>query len=142
MKRFYSIFLLVLIVTFSCKKEEKEVQEPPTQMEKIMTIHDEVMPKMGTIGKLVGELKSKTDTTAKGIRYERAVVDLQEAHKSMMDWMKDFGERFDHEEILKGKPLNEQKQKWLDEEEVKVKEMKEKVNTSIIKAQELLDKEN
>jgi hypothetical protein len=59
----------------------------------------------------------------------------------MMDWMAGFGERFDSEEILDGKPLSEQKQQWLLEEEEKVKAMKEQVNSSIARAKALLKKD-
>ena len=55
-----------------------------------------------------------------------------------MDWMMNFGSRFDSEEVLNGKELTEQKQIWLDEEEVKVKALQEKVNSSIAKAETLL----
>lgn len=107
-------------------------------MQEVMAIHDEVMPKMGTLGKLVGELKSKVDTTATGQEYEAAMKDLQEANKAMMDWMRSFGLRFDSDEILNGKELTEEKQKWLNEEEVNVKALKEQINSSIEKAQGLL----
>lgn len=127
----------ILLFTFSCK-EEKKTPEGPTQMEQVMAIHDEVMPKMGRLGKLVGQLKSKVDTTAVGREYETAMKDLQSAHKSMMDWMKDFGDRFDSDEILNGKQLSEQKQIWLDEEEEKVKALKEQINGSIERAEALL----
>ncbi|QLG45618.1 protein kinase family protein [Costertonia aggregata] len=133
--------LLTLTILFSCKEEEKKTSEP-TQMEQVMAVHDEVMPKMGTIGKLVGELKSKVDTTAAGREYEQAMRDLQKANQSMMDWMQSFGNRFDSEEILEGKELTEQKQKWLDEEEENVKALKEEINSSIAKAKTLLGKAN
>jgi predicted transcriptional regulator len=103
-----------------------------------MAIHDEVMPKMSTIGKLVGEIKPKVDTTALGQKYDVAMKDLQDAHKSMMDWMKEFGDRFDHDEIMKGAELSEEKQKLLDAEEEKVKVVAEKINGSIERAQALL----
>ncbi len=109
-------------------------------MEKVMAIHDEVMPKMGKLGKLVGELKAKVDTTEMGQKYEVAMKDLQEANTAMMDWMKGFGDRFDSDEILNGKELTEEKQQWLDEEEEKVKVVKEKINGSIERAEKLLNK--
>jgi len=141
MRKILSAFLCtVLFLGFSCKEENKTTEES-AQMEKVMAIHDEVMPKMGTIGKLVGELKSKVDTTQMGQQYETAMKDLQEANMAMMDWMKDFGDRFDHEEILEGKELSEEKQQWLDEEEEKVKVVKEKINGSIARAQALLAKD-
>jgi len=107
-------------------------------MELVMQIHDEVMPKMGTLGKLVGELNPKIDSTEVGQKYEAAVKDLQESHKSMMTWMRGFGERFDSDEILNGKRLTPQKQEWLNDEEEKVKALREQINSSIEKAENLL----
>ncbi len=129
------LIIAALILNFSCKKEN-------TQMKEVMAIHDEVMPEMGTIGKLVGELKKiENDSTETGQKYMEARIDLQEAHESMMDWMKGFGDRFDYEEISKGKQLSEQKQLWLDEEEEKVKALRDQINGSIKNAKILLKKE-
>ncbi|WP_222982014.1 hypothetical protein [Flagellimonas meishanensis] len=141
MKQFFSIALLVFsFVVISCDQKKKE-NVVPSQMDQVMAIHDEVMPKMGKLGKLVGELKSKVDTTATGKQYEGAMKDLQEAHIAMMDWMKGFGDRFNSDEILNGKELTEEKQQWLDEEEEKVKALKAQINSSIAKAEELLSQE-
>jgi len=133
--KYSAAILTICLLIISCKEEKKT---EPSQMKKVMAIHDEVMPKMGTIGNLVGELSSKEDSTALGIKYLDARTDLQDAHKSMMDWMKNFGDRFDPDEILNGKELTEQKQHWLDEEEVKVNALKVQINESIEKAQKLL----
>ena len=110
-------------------------------METVMAIHDEVMPKMGKLGKMVGELKAKVDTTETGQQYEVAMKDLQDDNKAMMDWMMNFGDRFDSEEILEGKELTEQKQQWLDEEEEKVKALRDQINQSLKNAETLLEKE-
>ncbi|MEZ4809575.1 MAG: hypothetical protein R2819_04380 [Allomuricauda sp.] len=140
MKNFISLSFLVLSLTlFSCKETKKD--DFPSKMEQVMAVHDEVMPKMGTLGKLVGELKSKVDTTEIGQQYETAMKDLQDAHASMMEWMGNFGNRFDSDEILNGKALSEQKQQWLDEEEEKVKALRDQINTSIENAKALLEKE-
>ncbi len=137
----YSIFLAAfLFLAISCKQGEK-ASEKSTQMENVMAIHDEVMPKMGKLGKLVGELKSKVDTTETGQQYKAAMKDLQEANVAMMDWMQSFGSRFDSDEILNGKELSAQKQEWLNEEEENVKALKEQINSSIEKAENLLEKE-
>ncbi|MCL6267504.1 hypothetical protein [Flagellimonas myxillae] len=140
MKKYLCALICVLGLTLSCKDDKKAV-DGGSQMEQVMAIHDEVMPKMSTLGKLVGELKTKVDTTEMGLKYEASMRDLQAAHTAMMDWMKGFGDRFNSDEILNGKELTEQKQKWLDEEEVKVKALKEQINSSIQNAQELLGKE-
>tara|TARA_R110002051_G_scaffold139937_2_gene212668 strand:+ start:1262 stop:1648 length:387 start_codon:yes stop_codon:yes gene_type:complete len=120
-------------------KEEKKVSNKNTQMKEVMAVHDELMPKMGKIGRLVGELDKIEDSTETGQMYRAAKIDLQEANKAMMDWMKELGERFDYEEIMKGKELTEQKQQWLNEEEEKVKVLKEKINGSIERAEKLLE---
>lgn len=134
------LFSSALFLSVSCKEEKKETPISENQMEKVMAIHDEVMPKMGKIGRLVGQLKPMVDTTETGVKYQKAMADLQDANKSMMDWMKDFGDRFDSEEIIEGKVLTEEKQEWLNEEEEKVTIVKEKINSSIEKAEALLAK--
>lgn len=135
-KTLLSIFFVLFLL--SACKEEKKAPEGPTQMEQVMAVHDEVMPKMGKLGKLVGELKSKVDTTETGRQYEAAMKDLQAANTNMMDWMMSFGNRFDSDEILDGKELSEEKQGWLNEEEAKVNALKEQINSSIKKAEMLL----
>ncbi len=129
------VFSLVLL---GCKEEKKEPNNN-VQMKEVMAVHDELMPKMGKIGRLVGELNKLEDSTETGQLYKAAKIDLQEANKAMMDWMKELGDRFDYEEIMKGKKLTEQKQLWLNEEEDKVKVLKEKINGSIERAEKLLE---
>ncbi|MFS4415824.1 hypothetical protein [Maribacter sp. 2307ULW6-5] len=108
-------------------------------MKKVMDIHDEVMPKMGHLGRLVGQLKPMADSLGMDSPHGKAMRDLQDANTTMMDWMRGFGDRFGPEEIMKGKPLTEEKQAWLDEEEEKVKVVKEKINGSIARAEALLN---
>lgn len=137
MKKLTLLFIILTTgMLISCKEDQKTKE--PTQMEQVMAIHDEVMPKMSTISKLVGQLKPMADTATTNPSYQKAMEDLQAAHKSMMDWMQGFGERFDSEEILKGKALSPEKQQWLDEEEIKVKAMRDQVNKSIADAEQLL----
>lgn len=131
------LLALFLVFSFACKNNPKESAEP-SQMDTVMAIHDEVMPKMGTLAKYTAELKAKIDSTEQGQSYEKAMKDLQEANKAMMDWMMGFGERFDSEEILNGKELTPQKQEWLNEEEEKVKRLKEQIYSSIENAEALL----
>ena len=141
MKKFFNILAVVLIISnISCKDEKKEAAKASNeQMKKVMAIHDEVMPKMSAMGSIVGELSSKEDSTEIGLQYKAARRDLQDAHKAMMDWMQGFGSRFDSDEILNGKELTEQKQIWLDEEEEKVKALREQINGSIENAEKILE---
>lgn len=138
MKNTVILFISVLIISLiSCKQEKKE-DEKLTQMQEVMAIHDEVMPKMSTINSLIEKLNAKVDTTETGLKYSKAAEDLKSANKTMMDWMVGFGEKFDSDEIMKGKALTDEKKKWLDEEEKKVYALKEQINSSIKNAETLL----
>ena len=137
MKKIYVLLILVCCTTlFSCKEERKE--EGTTQMQEVMAIHDEVMPKMGKIGRLVGQLKPMVDSLGMDSPEGKAMRNLQDANKAMMDWMQGIGKRFDADEIMKGKALTDEKQLWLNEEEEKVKAVKQKINSSIADAEALL----
>jgi len=142
LKKTIPFLALISVFMFSCKEDgKKDTKLETPQMKEVMAIHDEVMPRMSTIGKLVGELKPKIDSTETGMQYEAAMKDLQEAHKGMMEWMQDFGDTFDSDEILNGKALSEEKQKLLDAEETKIKEVRNAINSSIEKAETLLKEE-
>lgn len=132
--------LAVLFLAISCKESDKS-EEGTKQMKEVMAIHDEVMPKMGHLGKLVGQLKPMADSLGMESPQGKAMRDLQEANRAMMDWMRGFGNTFDAEEIMKGKALTPEKKALLDEEEDKVKVVREKINTSIANAEALLAKE-
>ena len=130
-------FFLVLI-SFSCKQENRDGTEKMTQ---VIAEHDVLMAEMGTLTKLVGELNSKVDSTEPGMKYDSAKKDLQNAHKAMMDWMKGFGDSFDSDEILNGKALSADKQKLLDQEMDKINEVKKLMKSSIENAEDLLGSE-
>lgn len=128
--------MAIATIVISCKGKEES-----TQMNHVMAVHDEVMPKMGQLGKLVAELKAmENDSTEIGKQYKTARIELQEANEAMMDWMQNFGNRFTPDEILNGAELSEQKKQWLNEEEVKTKALRNQINASIENAKNLLDK--
>ncbi|MEP2237511.1 MAG: hypothetical protein ABJI22_04055 [Maribacter sp.] len=138
-KIFYTLTIATLITFIACKETKKT--EEPSKMEHVMSIHDEVMPKMGTLGKLVGQLKPMADSLGAESVEAKAMKDLQEANRSMMDWMQGFGDRFDADEIMNGKELSDEKKEWLNEEEEKVQQVKENINSSIERAEEILSKQ-
>ncbi|SKB31713.1 hypothetical protein [Maribacter arcticus] len=140
MKKLFTLLTIVGLLSITSCKESKKAEET-SRMEQVMDIHNEVMPKMGTLGKLVGQLKPIADSLGAESIEAKAMKDLQQANKSMMDWMQGFGNRFDPEEIMNGKELSEEKEQWLKEEEVKVKKVKEDINSSIQRAEEILKKQ-
>ncbi|WP_419212884.1 hypothetical protein ACNR9Q_01835 [Maribacter sp. X9] len=139
MKNTLFIFFTVFVLSLTSCKEDKKTEEP-TRMEEVMAVHDEVMPKMPTLGKLVSQLKPMADSLGPESIEAKAMKDLQEANKAMMDWMQGFGDRFDPDEIMNGKELSEEKKKWLKEEEEKINKVKADFKTSIEKAEEILNK--
>ena len=136
----FGLSLSLLLLAGACKGEKKEgTNQEASRMEAVLAVHDEVMPRMSEIGRLVAELKPLADSTEAGLPYLKAMKDLQDAHQSMMDWMKGFGDRFEHAEVMEGKELTAQKQEWLEEEEVKVRAMRDQVMVSISAAKTLLE---
>lgn len=133
MKKYILLSASILaLMFFSCK------DETPTQMQQVMAVHDEVMPKMSTIGRLISQLDAKIKETDSTETLVNARQDLRDANTAMMDWMKGFGNRFDSDEIMKGKELTDEKQKYLNEEEAKVKALRDRMNASITNAEALL----
>jgi len=132
--------LCMALLAGACRGEKKESPDQESnRMEVVLAVHDEVMPRMPEIGRLVARLKPMADSTEAGLPYLRAMKDLQDAHQAMMDWMKGFGDRFDHAEIMEGKELSAEKREWLAEEEVKVRAMRDQVVKSISAAEALLE---
>lgn len=139
MRKFSLLLLILTIGLASCKNGEKK-SEGPTQMEEVMAVHDNLMPKMSDISSLMSELETKIDSSQSSTQYQKAINDLEASHKAMMDWMKDFGAKFDVDEILKGKPLTQEKQQLLDQEQKEVDDLKKQIETSIANAKNLLGK--
>lgn len=142
-----SLLFTLLLVT-GCKNSNKEespndakevVETGQAQMKKVMGIHDEVMPKMRLLGQMTQKLQSETDSaTTRGQEALNIIGDLKEAYDSMNQWMVGFGDRFTPDEILDGAVLDAQKREWLNEEEAKVKVVRDKINSSLEKAEAFL----
>lgn len=135
------LIIIAILVCFGGCKEPKKESGPNPQMTSVMAQHDAMMLKMGAMGKLAAELKPKVDSTEQGREYARALAYIQDANESMMAWMQGFGDRFDPDEILNGKELNNQKKEWLREEAEKMEELTVKINSSIANAESLLGRE-
>ncbi|MBU3822153.1 hypothetical protein KO566_08790 [Flavobacteriaceae bacterium XHP0103] len=130
------LFLTLLTLVFSCKNNTKN--ETPNQMQEVIKIHDELMPKMSTISSLINKVDSKIKETDSTEALINASKNLKEANDAMMNWMVEFSLRFDSEEVMEGKPLTDEKQKLLTEEETKIKALRDQMETSIETAEKLL----
>ncbi|SHI64366.1 hypothetical protein [Aquimarina spongiae] len=137
---FYSLILSVLL--FSCNQLSKEEQEFDALMQKVIDVHDEVMPKMGEMSSLIKELEAKVDTTAQGQNYAKAQQDVKDAYDYMMSWMGNFSDSFPHDETNDSADPEKlaAKFKLLQEEEVKVEKLRDQINASIKNAKAILQK--
>jgi hypothetical protein len=147
--KFLTFCFLVLTLAFvSCKDDNKQkegsqqeqVDDSSAQMKEVMAIHDEVMPKMSELNAMIVKLEAEVDsTTVRGQEAAAIVLELQDAYKSMMTWMKDFSQGFTTKEIMDGSELNEEKKQLLNQEEEKVRIVRDKINGSLEKAKSFLD---
>ena len=142
MKKVLILFALIAGLAVSCKGEtsksntETKAVDPYT-MEGVMALHDEVMPKMGHMAKLSSSLKPLADASPEGPE-AKAIEDLKVAHEAMMTWMKEIGDTFTHEEIMKGAALSDEKKEALRIEADKIAEVKRLMLESIANAEALL----
>lgn len=136
--------LSAFILFISCNKLSKQEQEFDILMEKVIGVHDEVMPKMGNMSALIKELEPKIDTTSQGQQYKNAQTELKKSYDFMMKWMGDFGNKFPPSND-ENTPITEEKLAkniaMLQKEEVLVHDLKNQINSSIKNAKDLLKKE-
>jgi uncharacterized protein YfbU (UPF0304 family) len=92
---------LILVLIFSCNTPPEEAKAFDQTMTEAIQIHDDVMPEMGRISKLIKALETKVDSTNADV-YKPAIRELKQGHDMMMDWMKDFGDEFSKTEINDG----------------------------------------
>lgn len=114
------------------KQEKKEDNPNQSLYEKVMGVHDEVMPRMDDIQKLKRELqetiKNSTDLAEeKRKELEQKIALLDSASKAMMNWMFEF-----RPEELKGDSLRI----YLEKEMDRVTKVKELMLDAIKKASE------
>ena len=144
MKIFNVFFVTILLVLVSCSNPEpKEVQVFNEKMDKTIAIHDEVMPEMSKISRLMTNLETKMDSTNVET-IKPAIEDLKIAHDKMMTWMANFGEEFSRTEINEGIQLKNAdslklRLKALDKSMEEAKDMRDHVNEAISNAEALVD---
>ncbi|SRX54505.1 hypothetical protein [Aequorivita sp. CIP111184] len=134
---------LTILLMSSCNNKEKSETVPVntevTQMQRIVAVHDALMPKMSTIGELSGKIQASIDVENPDDEKVSVLNDLKAANADMMEWMKDFGKNFTFEEINKGAPLSEEKQELLKSYEKSVNQLQEQMNTAIENGNKLIE---
>lgn len=137
MKTTLSLFTLVLILFVSCSDSKKSAQE--ALLDKVMAVHDEIMPKMGAIMKDKKQLKAKIEelssdeasNAAEIDILQKAVKDLDNAHDEMMDWMHGFDRNFEG-------MVEDEVMVYLKDQMIKIEKVGQITNTALKNAEELL----
>jgi regulator of replication initiation timing len=125
-----SLFILSLV--WSCGEKTQDNQ---ALYDEVMKVHDEVMPKMDDIYKLKQELKkqiadSSTLAIEKKKTIEATILRLDSASDNMMVWMRNFNPLPDS--------LGEEKARvYLEEQQEKIKKVREEMLKAINAAKEL-----
>ncbi|MDA1209435.1 MAG: hypothetical protein O3A41_00210 [Bacteroidetes bacterium] len=136
MRHFLILLISFTLTFFSCQENPKNTPEY-VQMERILAIHDAVMPEMGTISGLIGQLEPAFDADSTLLHYASAVEDLKMANGAMMQWMMDFSEDFTTDEIMGKTMIDSEKQNLLDRYEESANSLKLKMLGAIEQAQDL-----
>src|SRR5688572_21774819 len=125
-----SLFILSLV--HGCGQKTQDNQ---SLYNEVMTVHDEVMPKMDDIYKLKQELKKQIADSSNLAIEERKMIEatilrLDSASENMMVWMRNFNPLPDS--------LGEEKARtYLEEQQEKIKKVKEDMLKAINAAKEL-----
>lgn len=129
------ILLSITTISFACNSDKKEQQ---ALFEEVMLVHDEVMPKMGSLRALSSELSQKADSLAldslvgnssKINEMRNLSKRLKEANEGMMEWMRQF------EQVEEGTPHGEVMQ-YLKEQRKQI----QKVRDDMINSKEQAEK--
>ena len=103
--------------------------------DKVIAVHDEVMPKLRMISDLKGEIEERMKSSLDSItfnHYLQLMQELDAADESMWVWMRAFNS--DIENLPLDSALN-----YLEAEQRKVDEVAERINSSITAAQKALN---
>lgn len=122
------ILILLLLIFTACKTEYKS-PEIKSQYEKVMVIHDEVMPEMSTINRLKRNIKK---TGQKDSITLSLLTQLSSSEDAMMDWMAGFD--LNHELAVT------EQLAYLEKEETEISKVSEMMKTAIAAGKDYLEK--
>lgn len=139
MKSLLKSVLLVIIIGACSKSNQQapttdEPASPGTLYNKVMDIHNEVMPHMGEIERLKRELKERITKSPdmvveKKKQLTQIISNLDSAGAAMMTWMHEF-------DPLPDTASEAAKREYLESEMERVKKMRDLVNDALHQARE------
>lgn len=153
-----ALYILLLVLIVSCAGNTKEHHEEDDPLKKeVIAIHDEAMDQMGITMRLKSQLKGSLDS-ARLEEYTVVMERLDNAHESMMVWMRNFSKQFPNATLkggahhgdhgpMSGTPdgqkerSEDEEQKLLMEEKEKVIALRKEMNEAIALGKALLNNE-
>ena len=121
--------LTFLLLIFACKEKQTDIVINISPLyDKVMAIHDNVMPEMTTIHALKRDLKAIEKPETKDIIIKN-IIALDNADEAMMSWMADFKVPED----------KSQEAEYLKKEKEVIQSVGDQMYASIHQAQKLLD---
>lgn len=111
---------------FSCNGSRDEIK---ILAKEVITVHDEVMPKMGVLHQLKKQMVTLRDSlveneSSDSLIYQEHITNLEEAGDEMMEWMHAY-------QVDLSKYTTEEAMTYLKEEKRKIVAVKEKMNNAI-----------
>jgi outer membrane lipoprotein-sorting protein len=131
---FFLAGIFLLYLSSSCTQKKQDALR-----DELMAIHDDVMPKMGELSTLAGQLKQiiATDSTlteTERTKIESAIMRMALAEEGMMDWMATFRQP----EMLRGKMENEAILQYLEAEKQKINDVSVQIRSGIEDGKQLI----
>ena len=131
---FFLAGVFLLCFTPSCAQKKQDALR-----DELMAIHDDVMPKMGELSTLAGQLKQviATDSTlteSERTEIESAITRMALAEEGMMDWMATFRQP----EALRDKMEHEAILQYLEAEKQKINEVAVQIRSGIDSGKKLI----
>ena len=134
MKKMNCKFLtLLLIPLFSCSSNEKLEEN---QWQKMMVIHDEVMPKTSEIVLLAQQLEDfPISSLTDSLLVKNAVTALNDSEESMFEWMSNLKQL----KTLRKNLTHQQIMEYLHQETLNIIEVQQKMESSLENGQQLFN---
>lgn len=131
------LLLLPFILILSCQTSKSDKEDLKALKDEVFEIHDEVMPKMGTLSRMRKDLVLQADSLVKTDRQRasellEASYELSAANESMMNWMRNFDPNFEGNV--------EETMQYLTDQKASITVVKEKMLKSLEAGSRLLEK--
>ncbi|WP_425392686.1 hypothetical protein [Ekhidna sp.] len=131
----YLFLLIPFVLLFSCASSGDK-EELSSLKDEVMAIHDEVMPKMGELRRARKDLLLQADSLMESNPDRAAMLttvadEIADANESMMQWMRAYEPEFEG--------TDEEIKQYLEDQKKAIQEVKEQMNGSLAKGQEILE---